>query len=93
MSEDTMTERATTVPASHQSLSVEVQLAELRRWLEGYIDAEGKRHPGVIEMVAKLHDELEKRNERYEAIRRGVCVGFLGTLFAAAIVWFKDHYK
>lgn len=91
MSEDTMTERTATVPAP--PTPVEVQLAELRRWLEGYIDSEGKRHPGVIEMVAKLHEELEKRNERYEAIRRGVCIGFFGTAFAAIIVWFKDHYR
>ena len=84
-------ELTSTVPSAH--VPVEAQLAELRRWLEGYIDNEGKRHPGVIEMVAKLHEELEKRNERYEAIRRGVCIGFLGTLFAALIVWFKDHVK
>lgn len=84
-------ELTSVVPSAH--VPVEAQLAELRRWLEGYIDNEGKRHPGVIEMVAKLHEELEKRNERYEAIRRGVCIGFLSTLFAALIVWFKDHYK
>lgn len=84
-------ELTSVVPSAH--VPVEAQLAELRRWLEGYIDNEGKRHPGVIEMVAKLHEELEKRNERYEAIRRGVCIGFLGTIFAALIVWFKDHIK
>ena len=91
MSEDTMTERTALVPAPPGS--VEVQLAELRRWLEGYIDAEGKRHPGVIEMVAKLHDELEKRNERYEALRRGVTIGTWGALVVALLAWLKDHYK
>jgi hypothetical protein len=91
MSEDTMTERTATVPAPPGS--VEVQLAELRRWLEGYIDSEGKRHPGVIEMVAKLHEELEKRNERYEAVKRGIAIGSFGTILAAVIVWLKDHVK
>ena len=85
-------EMTLTVPVKDHE-TIEVQLAQLRRWLEGYVDHEGKRHPGVIEMVARLHDELEKRNDRYEAIRRGMTIAGFGTIFAAVIVWFKDHIK
>lgn len=83
-----------TIPAAKDSDPIEAQLAQLRRWLEGYVDPGGKRHPGVIEMVARLHDELEKRNERYEAIKRGLTVGVIVSsvgAFIAAI--FKDHIK
>jgi len=90
MSEEMMTERTTTVPAADPT---EARIAQLQRWLEGHVDNEGKHHPGLIELVAKLYDELEKRNERYEAIRRGVTIGSFGALLVAALTWLKDHIK
>lgn len=86
-------EMTLTVPAK-DSDTVEAQLAQLRRWLEGYVDHEGKRHPGVIEMVSRLHEELEKRNERYEAVRRGLTIGLTVSAVGAFIAsLFKDHIK
>jgi hypothetical protein len=84
------TELRSTVPAADP---VEARILQLQRWLEGYVDTEGRHRPGLIELVAKLYDELERRNERCEAIKRGVTLSVLGTLFAALIVWFKDHLK
>lgn len=86
-----MTEREAVVPAHPEPL--EVQLAQLRRWLEGYVDKDGKRHTGLIEMVGELFEELKTRRERREMMGRALATGSFLTILGASIVWLKDHIK
>lgn len=85
------TEREMTVPAAQVDL--EDQIAQLRRWLEGYVDEKGDRHPGLIEMVGVLFEELKTRRERREAIMRGLTIGGVVSVVGASLAWLKDHIK
>lgn len=86
-----MTEHQTTIPAA--PVDLESQVARLTRWIEGWTDDEGKRHPGIAEMMEKLYKELDDRRERREAILRGLTIGGLVTLIGGTFAWLKDHIK
>lgn len=80
-----------TVPAAPDPL--EEQMAQMRRWLEGYVDGEGTRHPGLIEMVGVLFEELKTRRERREAIGRALASGGILAVVGVSLAWLKDHIK
>ena len=87
-----MTEREATIPAASGD-TPEAQIAQLRRWLEGYVDAEGVRHAGLIEMVGELYGELKTKRERNEAIMRGLAIGGVISAISGTLVWLKEHVK
>lgn len=87
-----MPDREVVIPAAPVE-PLEVQMAQLRRWIEGYVDPEGKRHPGLIEMVGELYDELRVRRERREAYVRAFTTGGALALVGAGFAWLKDHVK
>lgn len=72
---------------------LESQMAQMRRWLEGYMDDAGDRHPGVIEMVGELYTELKTRRERREAIVRALASGGVLAIVGGILAWLKDHIK
>ena len=76
-----------------RSEPVEVQMSQVRRWLEGYVDLDNKRHPGLIEMVTELYDEAKLRRERREAFSRAVASGGILAVFGITLAWLKDHIK
>ncbi len=86
-----MTEHQATVPAA--PVPLEDQIAQLRRWLEGYIDDNGIRRPGLVELVGKLYEELEARNERREMVGRALASGSVLAFFAFVLNWLKEHLK
>lgn len=86
------TDREVVIPVAPVD-PIEARLAQLGRWIEGYTDDEGKRHPGLLEMVGKLYEELETRRERREAILRGLTIGGIVTLLGGSFAWLKDHLK
>ena len=86
-----MTERSNIIPAAPEP--VENQIAQLRRWIEGYIDDKEKRHPGLIEMVGELYEELRMRRERREAIGRALTSGGIITAIGVTLAWLKEHLK
>lgn len=86
-----MTDRELTVPYAPDPL--EVRLSQMERWIEGWVDPEGKRHPGLIEMVSELHAELKARRERREEIGRVLASGSLLALLGFVLNWFSGHLK
>jgi hypothetical protein len=72
---------------------VEVQMGQVRRWLEGYVDKDNLRHPGLIEMVTELYEEAKKRRERREAFIRAIASGGILAVFGVGLTWLKDHIK
>lgn len=87
-----MTEQHATIPAAPDD-SLDGQVAQIRRWIEGYIDKDGVRHPGLFEMVAELYDKEKARRERHEAVMRGLTIGGIVTLIGGTFAWLKDHIK
>lgn len=85
------TDRELTVPAANPDM--EAQLAMLRRWIEGWIDPEGRRHPGLNELVGELYEELKKRRERREQIGRVLASGSVLACLGFVLNWLKDHLK
>lgn len=86
-----MIEREATVPAAPEP--AESQIAQLRRWLEGYVDDAGVHHSGLVEMVGELYGELKTRRERREALTRALASGSILAVFGATLVWLKEHIK
>ena len=80
-----------TVPVSGDTS--EAQIAQLRRWLEGYVDEGGARHAGLIEMVGELYGELKTRRERREAINRALASGGILAVVGVSLAWLKEHIK
>lgn len=68
-------------------------VAQLKRWIEGYVDPDGKRHPGLIELVGELYEELKTRRERREAMIRGLTTGGLLAILGFIINWILGHLK
>jgi len=88
-----MTERSINIPPSHQPESLEQQMAQLRKWIEGYIDDKGSRHAGLIEMVGELFEELRVKRERREVICRALGSGGILAVIGVTLAWLKDHLK
>lgn len=86
-----MTERDLTIPVHPEP--VEAQLAQMRRWIEGYVDADGTRKPGLIELVGELYEELKMRRERREQVGRVLASGSALALLGFILNWLKDHLK
>lgn len=86
-----------TVPAasapSPATEPVEVQVSQVRRWLEGYTDSDGIPHPGLITMVTELYEEAKLRRERREAVGRALTSGGLLAIIGILGAWLKDHLK
>ena len=70
-----------------------VQMSLVRRWLEGYVDANNVRHPGLIEMVTEVYEEAKLRRERREAFGRAIATGGILAVFGILLTWLKDHIK
>lgn len=86
-----MTDRDLIIPIHTEP--VEAQLAQLRRWIEGYVNPEGERIPGLIELVGELYGELKMRRERREQIGRVLAGGSALALLSFVLNWLKDHLK
>ena len=86
------TDREVVIPVAPVD-PIEARLAQLGRWIEGYTDDEGKRHPGLIEMVGELYDELKAKRERREAYIRAFTTGGALSLIGVGLAWLKDHLK
>jgi len=86
------TDREVVIPAAPVE-PLEVQMAQLRRWIEGYVDPDGKRHAGLIEMVGELYDELKAKRERREAYIRAFTTGGVLSLIGVGLAWLKEHIK
>lgn len=87
-----MTERDLTIPVA-QEASLAEQITQLRRWLEGYTDIEGRRQPGLIATVGELYEELKTRRERKEALARNLASGGVLAVFTAGIAWLMNNHK
>ena len=70
----------------------EVYLAQVKRWLEGYVE-DNKQFPGLIAMVTEMYDEAKLRRERREAFARAIASGGALAIFGIAAAWLKDHLK
>lgn len=91
MSEGEVSERNLIIPVTQEP--VESQLAQLRRWLEGFVDDKGERHPGLVEVVGELYGELKDRRERREAVGRVLASGSLLAVLGFVLNWLKDHLR
>lgn len=80
-----------TVPAT--KMSIEDQMEKFRRWLEGWVDSDSQHHPGLVEMVGELYEELKIRRERREMVGRALTSGGLLAFFGVCLAWLKDHIK
>lgn len=88
--EHTVPAAAPPLPASEP---VEVQVSQVRRWLEGYTDTAGVSHPGIITMVTELYEEAKLRRERREQIGRALTSGSLLAIIGLVGAWLKEHLK
>lgn len=83
-----------TIPAvTPPLLSVEAQLEQFRRWIEGYTDEKNVHHPGIRSMVVELYEEAKLRRERREAFGRAIASGGVLAVVGLMFTWLKDHLK
>lgn len=86
-----------TVPSAPTSLSVresvEEQVTKFGRWLEGYTDADGTPHPGLIVMVTELYTEAKLKRERREVFARAIASGGVLAVIGIVGAWLKEHLK